>query len=311
MSLPAVAAARLVRLDRYCEFEIEREAVVRAFREGFRASEITEALETVHGGTLPQNVRFSISTWRDEYERVELLDGVVLLIDESHAALLEHSPQLGPYLRRRLGPGAFLLSREEEPQWRRALEDAGLGAVPAVKTAGGSDTPELRPHRFGEPAVAELYVAAREPGDGSEPGTRAEGGTEQAAALRQAAEATDLGEEQRREVQRRIERKLILVPEQITTAVVPREMPEARGLDYVGKVRLIEQALARGTDYLEIVERGSTGGPQRLFLRPTRLDKKTQTLLLHGETVGEGREVTVRVDKIGLVRVVRGTLFVR
>jgi hypothetical protein len=329
-SLPAVAAARLVRLDRYCEYEIDRDAVIRAFRAGFRAGEITEALETLHGGPLPQNVRFSISTWRDEYERVELLDGVVLLIDESHAALLEHSPQLGPYLRRRLGPGAFLLSREEEPQWRQALEQAGLGAVPAVQAVGAGETPELTAPRFAEPPAADLRVAdtgaggsaADAAGTPAADGARAEGARAEGApadgaaadrerALRAAADAAGLGEEQRREVLRRIERKLILVPDQITGAVVPREMPEARGLDYVGKVRLIEQAIARGTDYLEIVERGSTGGPQRLFIRPRRLDKKTQTLLLHGETVGEAREVTVRVDKIGLVRVVRGTLFVR
>lgn len=314
-SLPAVAAARLVRLDRYCEYELDRDAVIRAFRAGFRAGEITEALETLHGAALPQNVRFSISTWRDEYERVELLDGVVLLIDESHAALLEHSPQLGPYLRRRLGPGAFLLSREEEPQWRQALEQAGLGAVPAVQAVGAGETPALTARRFVEPPAADLRVA-----DTGTGGSAADAAGTPAAAgaaagreteLRAAADAAGLGEEQHREVLRRIERKLIVVPDQITDAVVPREMPEARGLDYVGKVRLIEQAIARGTDYLEIVERGSTGGPQRLFMRPRRLDKKTQTLLLHGETVGEGREVAVRVDKIGLVRVVRGTLFVR
>ncbi|MFP4374557.1 MAG: hypothetical protein ACLFPO_09500, partial [Spirochaetaceae bacterium] len=130
-------------------------------------------------------------------------------------------------------------------------------------------------------------------------------------ALLAAADAAPLGDDQRREVRRRIERKLIVVPDQITRAVVPRDVPEARGLDYVGKVRLIEQAVSRGTDYLEIVERGSGGGPRRLFIRPIRLDRRSSSLLLHGETVGEGREVSVRVDKIGLVRVVRGTLFVR
>jgi hypothetical protein len=304
-----VAAARLVRFDRYCEYELEREAAVRAFRAGFRAGEITEALEALHGTELPQNIGFSISTWRDEYERIELLDGVVLVVEESHAALLEHSPQLGPYLRRRLAPGVFLLSREEEPAWRRALEQAGLGAVPAVKTVGAAETPELLVRRFEEPATTELPAGGTEAGAGA--ASAGGGRQDQEQALYEAAAAADLSEEQRREVTRRIERKLILVPEQITRAVVPREMPEARGLDYVGKVRLIEQAIAQGTDYLEIVERSSGGAPQRLFIRPIRLDKKTQTLLLSGETVGDAREVSVRVDKIGLVRVVRGTLFVR
>ena len=332
-ALPAVAAAELRRYDRYCEYEIRRDAVVRAFRGGFRGSEITAALEELHHAPLPQNVAFSISTWGDEYERIELLDGVVLLVDESHAPMLEHSPHLAPFLRRRLGPGAFLLSRAEEREWRQALGDAGVGAVPEVKTVGTAETSELRPYRFREPR----RVA---PPDGTQAGATGAGGmrwapriTGAAAAdtadtavdpaalvgaretqqetLLAAADAATLGDEQRREVRRRIERRLIVVPEQITRAVVPRDVPEARGLDYVGKVRLIEQALSRGTDYLEIVERGSGGGPQRLFLRPGRLDKRSSHLLLHGETVGEGREISVRVDKIGLVRVVRGTLFVR
>lgn len=315
-SLPAVAAARLERYDRYCEYELSRETVLRAFRAGFRAADITGALETLHRGALPQNVRFSISTWRDEYERVELLDGIVLLIDEAHAPMLEHSPQLAPYLRRRLGPGAFLLARDEEAEWREALEQAGLGAVPAVKTVSVAETPELRPPRFAEPQVAALPSAGGgTAGEGARAaGTPAADDTtpppHPAEALREAAAQADLGEEQRREVERRIERKLIIVPEQITAAVAPREMPEARGLDYVGKVKLIEQAVERGTDYLEIIERGNSG-PSRLFIRPRRLDRGGSTLTLRGETVGDGREVSVRVDKIGLVRVVQGTLFVR
>ncbi|MFP3960639.1 MAG: hypothetical protein ACLFUX_10750, partial [Spirochaetaceae bacterium] len=151
LSLPAVAASRLVRYDRYCEFELTREAVLGAFGHGFRAEEVTESLEKLHDGELPQNVRFSIRTWREEYERIELLDGVVLLVDESHAPMLEHSPELAPYLHRRLGPGAFLLSRAEEDRWRRALESAGLGAVPAIKSVGPPETLPLSPRRYSEP----------------------------------------------------------------------------------------------------------------------------------------------------------------
>ncbi|NBB90216.1 MAG: hypothetical protein GVY23_03295 [Spirochaetes bacterium] len=317
-ALPAVAAAELQRYDRYCEYEIRRDAVVRAFRGGFRGSEITTALEELHHAPLPQNVAFSISTWGDEYERIELLDGVVLLVDESHAPMLEHSPQLAPFLRRRLGPGAFLLSRAEEREWRQALGDAGVGAVPEVKTMGTAATSELRPYRFREPrrvappGGTQGGAAGADTADtGVDPGALVGDREAQQETLLAAADAAPLGDEQRREVRRRIERRLIVVPEQISRAVVPRDVPEARGLDYVGKVRLIEQALSRGTDYLEIVERGSGGGPQRLFLRPGRLDKRSSHLLLQGETVGEGREISVRVDKIGLVRVVRGTLFVR
>lgn len=342
-SLAAAAAADLVRYDRYCEYEIHRGGVMRAFRAGFRAEEIRRSLEDLHGGPLPQNVRFSIDTWKDEYERVELLDGIVLLVDESHAALAEHSPALRPYIRRTLGPGAFLLAREEEEEWRAALEHAGLGAVPAVKVVGTARTPDLRGPRFREPGVVRLPAGAPagKPGDTSRgrpetaspppggstrmpepaPGGNAAAGANAAAGgasvpdghgeLSEAADKAGLSEEQRREVERRIERKLILVPEQVTTALAPREVQEARGLDYVGKVRLIEQAISRGTDHLEITERGQGGNPRRHFLRPLRLDKRSQNLVLHGEPVGEQREVAVRVDKIGLVRVVRGTLFAR
>ncbi|MFP4205707.1 MAG: hypothetical protein ACLFRR_06220, partial [Spirochaetaceae bacterium] len=137
-----------------------------------------------------------------------------------------------------------------------------------------------------------------------------EAATESAARLHEAAQAAELTDEQRAEVERRIERKLIVVPEQITAAVIPRELPEARGVDYAGKVRIIEQALGRATDHLEVVDRGA-GGPQRLLLRPLRLQRDERTLVLHGETVGERRPVALRVDKLGLVRAIRGALFAR
>ncbi|MFP4066460.1 MAG: hypothetical protein ACLFS5_03080 [Spirochaetaceae bacterium] len=326
LSLPAVAASRLVRYDRYCEFELTREAVLGAFGHGFRAEEVTESLEKLHDGELPQNVRFSIRTWREEYERVELLDGVVLLVDESHAPMLEHSPELAPYLHRRLGPGAFLLSRAEENRWRRALESAGLGAVPAIKSVGPPETLPLSPRRYSEPPALDpdLYTsfgaapaAAAAEDNTAAPGAKAtapvptgEAATESAGRLHEAAQAAELTDEQRAEVERRIERKLIVVPEQITAAVIPRELPEARGVDYAGKVRIIEQALGRATDHLEVVDRGA-GGPQRLLLRPLRLQRDERTLVLHGETVGERRPVALRVDKLGLVRAIRGALFAR
>ncbi|MFW5797228.1 MAG: hypothetical protein ACOCXE_01840, partial [Spirochaetota bacterium] len=318
LSLPAVAASRLVRYDRYCEFELTREAVLGAFGQGFRAEEVTESLEKLHHGELPQNVRFSIRTWREEYERVELLDGVVLLVDESHAPMLEHSPELAPYLHRRLGPGAFLLSRAEENRWRRALESAGLGAVPAIKSVGPPETLPLSPRRYSEPPALDPYLntsvgaanAAAPEGNAAASIPAGEAATESAARLHEAAQAAELTDEQRAEVERRIERKLIVVPEQITAAVIPRELPEARGVDYAGKVRIIEQALGRATDHLEVVDRGA-GGPQRLLLRPLRLQRDERTLVLHGETVGERRPVALRVDKLGLVRAIRGALFAR
>jgi hypothetical protein len=107
----------------------------------------------------------------------------------------------------------------------------------------------------------------------------------------------------------RIRKKLILFPEQVRRGMAPREKNEARGIDYSGKVRLIEQALHSGTELLEIIERTTIGDPEKRLIKPEGLDQKSTDLELIGVELPSGREHRIRVRKIALLKKLKGSLY--
>ncbi len=122
-------------------------------------------------------------------------------------------------------------------------------------------------------------------------------------------EAMHLPKEQAKELEDRIRKKLIIRKDQLRYKSFRSEKTEAKGLDYLGKVRLIEQTLAGSYDLLEILERTPKGLPKRSLVKPVKLDKSGSDLVLHGTVLPEGEEVSMRVRKIGYLRRVKGSIF--
>ena len=116
--------------------------------------------------------------------------------------------------------------------------------------------------------------------------------------------------EQRRELAARIQRKLILTERQLKSGALKAEKTEAKGLDYSGKVRIIEQSLSSG-GFLEVIERTVDGSPQRRLVEPSSLRKEGNELILVGQELPNRVAVELSVSKLGLVRRLRATLFKR
>ncbi len=119
-----------------------------------------------------------------------------------------------------------------------------------------------------------------------------------------------MSEDVRRELALRIDRKLILFPEQIRGDVIPQYGTEARGLDYLGKIRLIERAISNG-DLLEIVMRAGAGTPQRVLVQPREIVESGDDLMLRARQEPDQHAIRIRIRRISLVRRLSGTLLRR
>ena len=108
----------------------------------------------------------------------------------------------------------------------------------------------------------------------------------------------------------RIERGLILFPEQIRGEIVPQFGIEVRGLDYLGKIRMIEQAISGG-DMLEVIMRSGSGTPQRVMVRPREVVESGSDLMLRAVQQPEERAIKIRIRRISLLRRLSGTLISR
>ncbi|MCG8478081.1 MAG: hypothetical protein MI724_03225 [Spirochaetales bacterium] len=338
----ALAVARVAALHRFdvvAEFSLSEASVAAARRETH--SDALSDLERVTG-ELPQNVRFLLSRWQTRSQAVRLLSGVVVVAREEEAAILNRSADFRGLLREELAPGVFLVDSDALKTVERLLERLDL--VSAVTVEGNRpvdvDIPDFlrlhqhyqqpllplhtsRPRKIAEerrPVSADSQSAPhlrdQETDDSVERNSplAAMKSNDDAASivgrLRESLEKRAFSEDIHRELALRIDRKLILFPAQLRQELTPQRSTEARGLDYLGKVRLIEQAL-ESADMLEVIMRSASGSPQRIMIQPREIVASGDDLMLRARQEPGERAIRIRIRRISLVRRLSGTLIRR
>jgi hypothetical protein len=304
-------------------FEVERDTVRHAFAAGLSAAGIISRFTAMAGTDLPQSFSFSLAAWEEEYRSLRLYRGFVLVADERQRPVIERSTALGKITAERLAPGVYFLSAVSAEAAEAALASAGFEAPPVILGNSG-DRPLSRPlvdseseprirgridalcdsvglKCFDSPRGTDLGGTDLEP-RGTDPEPRL-------AELRAALAMADRPEDARRELADRIERRLVLTERQIAQADPHPERLEASGLDYLGKVRVVERALRTSGDRLEVLYRLPGEEPVRVLLRPVRLEKNDKGLVLEAEDLGSGSPARVPLGAVSTVRRLRASLF--
>jgi hypothetical protein len=316
--------ARPVSLGTVWSFDVERDTVRRGFAAGLDATEMKSRLEALSGAALPQSFAFSLSAWEEEYRSLRLYRGFTLVADERLRPVIERAAALGKIAADKLAPGVYLLRAATPDEAMAALSAAGLEAPPLMQARfPREDTAGARPGegpslggaageagsapRLRIDAVRDLIAAgglSRAGGSGRTPDPEP-----RLTALRASLAASGRAEEERRELADRIERRLVLTERQIAQSDPKPERLEAGGLDYLGKVRVVERALRAAGDRLEVLYRLPGEEPVRALLRPVRLDKNEKGLVLEAEDLGTGGPARVPLGAVSTVRRVRASLF--
>ncbi len=265
-------------------------------------------------GELPQNVEFLMNRWQTRGDAVRLLQGLILTVTEEHRSLLEQDEEFIRVLREIIAPGVYLVSPQSRSVVQRIIQRRGIGTVTALEEATPIDenAPDfLRLVRLrqqpmligGTKALRELLPPEELP-ESDPPAAPDQWDPEQ---LYNHLTSLKMPEDIEWELALRIERKLILFPEQLRQEVVPPGGIEARGLDYLGKVRLAEQAISAG-EMLEIILRNPAGQPERIRVIPKELVKHQDDLFLRALQLPDEAAVRIRLRRVSLLRRLRGTL---
>lgn len=311
--LDVAGIARLLRYDVMPVLEITAESLASARRCDRQGA--LEMLERISGAPLPQSVSFLLTRWLGRADAIRLARGLVLRVDEEAGTILDTSPEFSTLPKDVLAPGVFLFHPDRQNEVQRILDTLALHLPGGVENParGGTGAPEFQrfharyrqPLLPPRPPISYAEIPPREPG-------REVRNTEEdtLADVRDALRTMNVPEEVERELALRIERKLILYPRQIRADLVARHGMEARGLDYLGKLRVAEQAIAEG-ELLEIIMRGTAGTPQRILVRPRELSESGGDLMLRATQLPEGSAVRIRIRRASLVRRLSGTLLRR
>lgn len=144
VALAPVSEALLVSLDRFAErarlehiaqYHLSKASVTRAIQLGMSAETIQQILEQAAGGSIPQNVHYSLVEWERQARRVELWRGATLLEVDDPDLLdaLFDDPQARPWLLRRLTPTLAEVANEQLAQIQEILWQREY--LPAISSA--------------------------------------------------------------------------------------------------------------------------------------------------------------------------------
>lgn len=301
--LAIARGADLLRYDIYSEYEFTKASFFRFLQTADPGRSLIEILETPQM-RIPSPAATLMCEWEREFNKVKLYDGIIVTVDESLRHLVEHTAQIQKLIQAVIAPGVYLFSRDDYSGWREALAEAGIEHLPILSQ------PESHQENDNMVQNKETFHPSTIRLDFTKSTPSRTGVNRLQDALKQSLNDLILPEEQREELTARIEKRFILFPDQLQADLGQvSKRNEAKGIDYMGKVRLIEQALASARDILEVIERSSTGEPKKYILSPVRLDRTDDHLILTGKKLPEGDAIELQVRKLSLVRKLESVLF--
>lgn len=294
------------------QFALTRKSCAAAFDQGQTGEIIVSLLRSRSSAPLPQNVEFSVNDWFRSYSSVSLYHGFILRVDESRRVLFENDEYLSSLIRKILAPGIYLLDADSPEEIQSLFADADLDFLPSVNSPlpkrESAAFPVLRgPVALKPPSAVDPAVRD------SSYGFSVHGFSARASAERvrsdmlRALDSLAFPGEIDEALRSRIERKIALSPAQLDPESVRVEKLEARGMDFLGKIRIAEYALATGS-LLEIVL-DEKDGTRSILGRPVTTEKRTGDVLLRLSLEPEGSIETVSLGKAILVRRIRGSIF--
>jgi len=301
--LETAGALELSQYDLYSRFNLTRKSFLRAFSRGLTTARLMDTLETQSGKDIPQNIYISLKDWASEHEKVTLFQGTVMKVSEDKRIFIEKTDILRPFIKEELAEGIYLLKGGFERQWTEALES--LSITPRIIDGSTTDREE---NRF---PVAEKKLNWTTPPkwfwNDSSP-KLPESGKDTVDKLLKTLDKSAIKGDEKKELEARIRRKLIFHPTQINKGIVRPEINEARGMNFQGKVRLVESALQNSSDRLEL-SYFAGGDTRTILVQPLELKKEEKDRILTGRILPDEEPITIKVSKISRIRKIRSSLF--
>lgn len=321
--LPLMQIMDLKQFDTAAVFEITRKSIMRAFDSGLNEKQILETVEKFCPYALPENLRVSIEDWSNSYSSASLYKGYVLKVDEKSTVLVQNNPSIAPKISKTIAPGAFLLNINSDEEALTLIKESGLDFIGNIQTPKnellGPAFPVFEVNRTAGSALlgggtAQLRSGAMD-SDGGEEGERYGVITtdqERKAhfdMLRGLLDKMAITPEQREGLLLRINRKIILTPQQLNADSVKLEQIEANGMDYQGKVHVAESAIAQNMMLeLEYDDQNLPEGIQVVVGTPVSLEKNSLDTAVHLVVEPEHEERAFSLGRARNVKRIRGSV---
>ena len=312
--LPLIKFLDMQKFDSVAVFSINRRSVLRALDNGLSANDIISEIKKNTSYDIPQNLRFSIEDWNAVFSSAVLYGGYVLKVNGDNKILNEKNPILEPHIKETLAPGVFLLDAKNADEAQALMDKCGVDFIGRIREAEQSSLAAVFPTLS---AGVNIFEKEGEKDIKNEAGFKC--GTEEERAsffikMRSELNALSLENEQREGLEERIRRKIVLNSSQLRANSVRIEKKEARGMDFTGKIRIVERAMSARC-MLEIgTNKENMQGihdtvPPRILGIPLSLEKQSHDAFVRLKLEPDGNEAVFSVGQAEFIKLIRGSIF--
>lgn len=236
------------KCDTAAVFEITRQSVLKAFDFDMTKDQISAILKKYSHYEIPQNLLVSLDEWADSYNSAALYKGYVLKIRPENSIVIEK--KLSSYIIEILSPGIFLMNFSSDEQAKNCVERLGLDFVgnvkSAKKTAPALGFPEIDSDSKILACSSEILPIENSMISGSKKEV-----SKILEDLKNQLENISASAEQKEGLEERIKRRVVLSSTQLRPESVKFELTEASGMNFTGKLRVLESAV-QNEDLVEI-----------------------------------------------------------
>lgn len=298
--LPFTFFMQAVNCSTVTEFEISRKSVSAGFDKGYTLEGIKKILSDYASFELPQNLIFNLDEWHNAYSSAVLYKGYVLKVSPENVSLVENNPSLSVHVSEKLAEGIYLLDLPLEENPAAFIKSSGLDFMGRVKTV------EKETEVFSLPRIAKGSVFTFGKNGGTYAEVSDEKSYQEEERLIRKLEESGFDEQQVESLQARIRNHLIVSESQIVSTSVRTEIINADGIDFHGKIHLIDTAI-KNNDILELVlpKPDGTDGEVVVLVRPLRVIKNEGEAVLKFEVPPDREQRSFMVSRILHIKRIR------
>ncbi|OQY31913.1 MAG: hypothetical protein B6241_12815 [Spirochaetaceae bacterium 4572_59] len=307
-SLPLAMSLTTDRYDSFAQLRLTDASFRRLLKAGLTLDELNYEISERYALTLPQNILFSLKDWEADYGGLRLWKGIVLQVCPERIPLIQQNKRLMELVNRKLGEGIYLLAEEDREEWEEAMQEIGIETVPRTENPGRK-VPKAREYRLKENSQTSFFPeTSSHPEDYTEEEEYEDNPHDEK--LKELVRSNKtFSEDEKDDLLGRIDRGVIYQESQIKPGIIRSELTIVKGLDYQGKLRMIQSVLGNRAYQLEVTLPTDDYDliTHRIIPRSMEQEKDTQTMLTGTELPDKPFSCPVR--KISRIRKIRSSLF--
>lgn len=301
--LSLAKAMDLQRCDTTLSFEITKQSVTRAFETGMTPDDFFEILKAHSVHDLPQNLYHAMQDWYGNFKSGSLYKGFILHVDEEKIIAVENNTILKNHLLYTLAPGIYLMDFASEEEAHELVQKSGLDFIGRIKSLT-KPTANLPLSPLYENNLVQIIDFGKDEKDKFKEMKASPKKTRLQKELQEHLSQMDLTKEQREDLALRIKKKIIFSKEQLRPDSVRYVKTEAKGMDFLGKIAIVEQAIVSKLR-VEIRYEGEKEANKNFIGKPLLIEKFTNDALVHLEIDEKKEPVQLSIGGASLVKLIR------